>query len=146
MFSSNVRRDKIEIYLHFIWVVYDRHQLITPQIETDMFPIICEMGGRHGVKTLAINGIPDHVHWLVKYSSTTRTCDLVKDAKRVSSAFANGALGNFQWRPTYAAYSVSRYHVRRIINYIARQKEHHAAGTTIDALESNDDNEIPDEA
>ena len=41
----------------------------------------------------------------------------------------NGILGNFRWRPTYAAYSVSRWDVPMIINYIRNQKLHHADKT-----------------
>ncbi len=140
-----MRLDKIEIYIHIIWTTYDRHPLISPEIEADLFPIICEIGERHKVKTLAINGTPDHVHWLTKFSSTTRLCDLVKDAKGASSLAANDILRNFKWRPTYAAFSVSRWNVRQIAEYIARQKEHHAEGTIKLALESMDEAlEIPD--
>jgi REP element-mobilizing transposase RayT len=57
-----------------------------------MFPIIYEIGERHGIKTLAMNGTRDHLHWLTKFSSTTRLCDLVKDAKGASSRFANSKL------------------------------------------------------
>jgi REP element-mobilizing transposase RayT len=134
-----MRRDKIEIYIHIIWTVYDRHPLITPKLEEDLFPIICDIGDRHKVKTLGINGTTDHVHWLTKFSSTTRLCDLVKDAKGASSLFANDVLGNFKWRPTYAAFSVSRWNTRQIAEYIARQKEHHANGTTRARLESDDE-------
>ena len=139
MLPRSVRHDKIEIYIHLIWTVYDRHLLITPAIEADMFPIIYEMGTRHKVKTLALDGMPNHIHWLVKDASTTRTCDLVKDAKGASSAFANGVLGDFKWRPTYAAYSVSRWDVLKITDYIERQKEHHREGTTRKRLESEDE-------
>ena len=139
MILRSVRHDKIEIYVHFIWTVYDRRPLITPAIEDDLFPIIHQMGERHKVKTVALNGVADHIHWLTKYSSTTRTCDLVKDAKGASSAYANGVLGNFKWRPTYAAYSVSRWNMKLIVDYIQRQKEHHDAGSTHSNLESNDD-------
>ena len=132
-----MRYDKIEIYAHLIWTTYDRHPLITPELEADLFPVLCEMVERHGGKTLAVNGVPDHVHMLVKYSSTTRTCDLIKDVKGASSSFLNEQLGDFKWRPTYAAFSVSRWDVNKIANYIARQKEHHAEGTIIEALEAD---------
>ena len=103
-----------------------------------MFPLICNIGESHGVKTLAINGTPDHLHWLTKFSSTTRLCDLVKEAKGASARSAIQELGHFKWRPTYAAFSVSRWNTRQIADYISRQKEHHANGTVKLALESSD--------
>jgi hypothetical protein len=42
---------------------------------------------------------------------------------------------DFKWQGSYAALSVSRWDVRKIANYIARQHEHHVQGTALDALE-----------
>ena len=137
-----MRHDKIEIYIHFIWTTWDRHRWISPELEVDLFPILIALGERHHAKTLAINGVPDHLHWLVKYSSTTRTCDLIKDAKGNSSEWMGNQIEWFKWRPTYAAYSVSRWDVRKICEYIGAQKEHHANGTADRRMESRD--EIPD--
>ena len=140
-----MRKDKVEIYIHVMWTTWNREFLLTPELELDLFPILVGMGERHKVQTLTINGVPDHLHWLVKFSSTTRLCDLVKDAKGTSSLTLNARLGNFKWRPTYAAYSVSRWDVRQLIRYIANQKEHHSQKTADPRLEPGDfaDN-IPD--
>jgi len=134
-----MRHDKVEIYVHLIWTTWERAPWITPELEDEMFPVLCEMVERHGAKMLAVNGVSDHVHLLVKFASTTRLCDLVKDAKGVSSRLANQKLGAFKWRPTYAAFSVSRWNVRDLCGYIARQKEHHANGTLNARLESSDE-------
>jgi putative transposase len=93
---------------------------------------------RHNARVLGINGVADHVHLLVKVSSTTSLCNVVKDAKGVSSRFANERMPTFKWRPTYAAFSVSRWDIPRIRDYIARQKEHHARGTIKPQLESDE--------
>ncbi len=132
-------RDKIEIYLHLIWTTWDREPFITPTIERDLFPILIAMGERHAVKTIALNGNSDHLHWLVKCPSTTRVCDVVKDAKGASSRWANARIVGFRWRPTYAAFSVSRWDVRSLSIYIANQKEHHAQHTTKPEYESEDE-------
>ena len=135
----SVRGDKIEIYVHFIWTTWDRTAWITPESETDLFPIINAVGQDNGVKTLALNGMPDHLHWLVKYSSTTRTCDVAKNVKALSSGWMRNHLEWFKWRPTYAAYSVSRWDTVKIRAYIEAQKEHHLKATTRSGLESEDE-------
>jgi REP element-mobilizing transposase RayT len=132
-----MRHDKIEIYIHLIWTTWDREPFITPELEADIFPIMCEIVERHGAKILAVNGVADHVHLLVKFASITRLCDLVKDVKGVTSRTLNERNVPFKWRPTYAAFSVSRWNVRSLIGYIERQKEHHARGTTVEMLESD---------
>ena len=35
----------------------------------------------------------------------------------------------FKWQGFYGAFTVSRWDVDRIVQYVKRQKEHHAAGT-----------------
>ena len=137
-----MRHDKIEIYIHIMWTTWNREFLLTPAVEADLFPILIAMGERHKAKTLALNGVPDHLHWLVKFSSTTRLCDLVKDAKGTSSQALNERMGNFKWRPTYAAYSVSHWNVRQIADYIGRQKEHHAHKTVKDILEPDENQDF----
>lgn len=132
-----MRHDKIEIYIHLIWTTWDREPLITPTLERDLFPIMCEIAERHGAKMLAVNGVSDHVHLLVKFASTTRLCDLVKDLKGTTSRTVNEREVLFKWRPTYAAFSVSRWNVRALAKYIGHQKEHHQAGTIIDVFESD---------
>ena len=134
-----MRHDKIEVYLHLIWTTWEREPFITPDLEAEMFPIICAMMERHDAKVLGTNGVGDHLHLLVKFSSTTRLCNAVKDAKGASSRFAHQTIAGFKWRPTYAAYSVSYWNVPKILNYIARQKEHHANGTLKPQLESGDE-------
>lgn len=135
-----MRQDKIEVYVHLIWTTWERTHWITPELERLMFPVLCEIANRHNALVLGVNGTGDHVHLLVKFSSTTRLCDLVKDAKGASSRLANDHLGDFtfKWRPTYAAFSVSRWNVRALCAYITRQKEHHAANTTNPHLESDE--------
>ena len=138
-----MRKDKIEVYVHIIWTTFDREQLISPALENDLYPLICGMGERHGARTVAINGMPDHVHWLVKFSSTTQLSALLKDAKGTSSKFAKERLGKFRWRGSYAAFSVSRWNVRSVATYIALQNEHHANGTIKPKLESGWDDDWP---
>ena len=140
----NMRHDKIEIYIHLIWTTWDRTPWLTPDLEAELFAILGAMFKRHNALPILINGVPDHVHCLVKFSSTTLLCDMVKDAKGVSSRWANERLGYFKWRPTYAAFSVSRWDVPLIRDYIANQKEHHGADTTNARLEGSDEDEIWD--
>jgi REP element-mobilizing transposase RayT len=132
-----MRHDKIEVYIHFIWTTWDREPFITPELESGLFPIICAMMERHNARVLGINGVADHLHVLAKFSSTTSLCSAVKDAKGASSRFAHETIVGFKWRPTYAAFSVSRWDVPKILDYIAHQKNHHARGTLKPQLESD---------
>jgi REP element-mobilizing transposase RayT len=92
-----------------------------------------------GCTTLAINGMPDHVHILIKLNMTVSIAEIIKRAKGTSSRLINQhALidDHFQWGRGYGAFSVSRWDTDKIIKYIRCQKEHHQGGYLIEELES----------
>lgn len=91
-----------------------------------------------GCEVLAINGIPDHVHLVVKLKSTIAISLLVKQAKGVSSKFINEQLiknGNFRWRGGFGAFTISRWDLQMVINYVNKQKSHHQEGSYKNELE-----------
>lgn len=91
-----------------------------------------------GCEVLAINGIPDHVHLVVKLKSTIAISLLVKQAKGVSAKFINEQLvmsGNFRWRGGYGAFTISRWDLQMITNYVNNQKPHHQEGSHKKELE-----------
>jgi putative transposase len=82
---------------------------------------------------LAINGMPDHVHLLLKTGAVVDMPNIMKKIKGNSSALLNRMMGEqerFRWQEGYYAASVTPSHVPKIAAYIHGQKEHHAAGTT----------------
>ena len=92
-----------------------------------------------GCTTLAINGMPDHVHLLIKHNTTSTIADVVKRAKGTSSRMINQYVlidDYFQWGKGYGAFSVSRWDTDKIVNYIQCQKEHHQRGYLLEDLES----------
>ena len=77
---------------------------------------------------LAIRGIEDHVHLLVRLPPSLAPATLVKRVKGSSSHAVNHATGihrTFQWQGGYGAFSISKRHVPIAGNYILRQEEHH---------------------
>lgn len=91
------------------------------------------------LNVLALGGVADYLHLLICVASTNRLCDLVKDAKGATSRWATAQGAPFKWRPTYAVFSVLRWDVPKIKDYILCQKAHHADGLTRPALEVSDE-------
>ena len=92
-----------------------------------------------GSTTLAINGMPDHVHLLIKHNTTSTIADIVKRAKGTSSRLINQVNlidDHFQWGKGYGVFAVSRWDTDKIIKYIQNQKTHHQRGYLIEDLES----------
>lgn len=133
-----MRRNKLALYLHVVWATWDRLPLINPEIERRLLRNIESEARKLGCKVLAINCMDDHVHVLLAIPTTVSIADLVKQMKGVSSHFANDELEldyQFKWQGSYGAFTVSRWDVDKIKQYVKRQKEHHIAGELLPEFE-----------
>ena len=104
--------------------------MITPEMERRLYRNIESEVRKIGCTVLALNGMPDHVHLVVSFPTTITVADLVKQVKGVSSHFVNETLkpeSQFKWQGSYGAFTVSRWDLERVIEYVKRQKDHHAA-------------------
>ncbi|HEX6911880.1 MAG TPA: transposase [Longimicrobium sp.] len=86
---------------------------------------------------IALGGIEDHVHVLLRLPATISVAHLVKQMKGSSSHLANHRLlpRGFKWQGGYAASSVSRRALPVVRDYIQRQEEHHREKTTFAGAE-----------
>ena len=129
---------KLVIYLHLIWSIQDGSPVISRNMERPIYRCIVNQINKLGCQVLAINGVMDHIHLVVKMKSTVPISILVKHAKGVCTKFINEELsvsGKFRWRSGYGAFSISRWDVPMIINYVKRQKVHHNVGSILECLE-----------
>lgn len=127
-----MRRNKLEVYVHFVWGTWDRQPMISEKVERRLYRNIFSEAEKLGCKIIAINGVEDHIHILVKMPSTVTMAELMKQVKGVSSNFANEHLfknRKFKWQGGYGAFSVSRWDVDKIVGYVKKQKTHHAEKT-----------------
>ena len=133
-----MRRNKLALFLHLVWATWDRMPLITPNIERRLYRNIESEAQKLGCTVLALNGTEDHIHLLVTIPATTTIANLLKQVKGVSSHFVNETLKpptQFKWQGGYGAFTVSRWDVEKIKEYIRRQKEHHRTGDLVPEIE-----------
>jgi REP element-mobilizing transposase RayT len=129
-----MRRTKVAMFVHLIWGTWDRLPLLTDEIVRDVYRGIRAKCAEFGATIVALGGVEDHVHLVIELPATVALADLVGQVKGASAHLATHRLmpGEFfKWQGSYAAYSVSPNAVPRVADYIARQREHHAAGSTI---------------
>jgi putative transposase len=85
---------------------------------------------RLGCDILALNGMPDHVHVVVKLHASVSYSQFANQIKGVSSALLNDLREEnteiFRWQSGYASFSLSRSHLSRVVAYVDNQKKHHA--------------------
>ena len=125
-----MRNNQIVVFVHLVWNTWDRLPLIRPEFERRLYRYIAAIATEMRCEVIAIGGIEDHIHILLSLPSTVSIAQLVKRMKGASSHFINHevlANGDFRWQGTYSAFSVSRWDVPKLVNYIQTQREHHDA-------------------
>jgi len=70
----------------------------------------------------------NHVHLLCALSRTCNAADLVKELKRSSSLWVKSKghePRDFAWQNGYGIFSIGFSQIESVMDYIARQEEHH---------------------
>ena len=121
-----------KIYLHVIFAVKGRQNLISIKWEDELFSYITGIIKNKGQKLIRINGVADHVHLLLGIKPDLALSDLIRDIKSNSSRFINEKewiKGKFEWQQGFGAFSLGHSQLTSAINYIDNQKEHHRKST-----------------
>jgi putative transposase len=141
-------RAKVEVYIHIVWATKLRAALISPALEPAVHKSIKKEAESLGCIAYAVNGMPDHVHLVVRLPSTISIAHLLKSVKGSTSRFINTHYRSddyFRWQERYGAFSISRSHLRRVIEYVKAQKERHESGDTWPEWEEIEQEALQDE-
>jgi REP element-mobilizing transposase RayT len=114
--------------LHIIFSTKNRSDLITAEIESNLFAYMTGIIKNCDSKLLAINGTTNHVHLLVSLSKNWAIAPLLENLKKDSSRWIKSQgsqFRDFYWQTGYGAFSVGESTAQAVKFYIARQKEHH---------------------
>jgi REP element-mobilizing transposase RayT len=107
---------------HLVFSTKDRPPLITGEIRAELFAYLGGLVRESKGKTMAVNGMPDHVHLLV----VSPPAEAMRFVKANSSKWVTERFGiPFAWQTGYGAFSVSRSGVPNVVKYIAEQEAHH---------------------
>lgn len=79
-----------QIYIQYVFAVKGRGNFILPAFQDELYKYIAGIVTGKEQKSLAVNGMPDHVHVLVGLKPVMRISDLIRDIKNNSSNFING--------------------------------------------------------
>lgn len=121
-----------QIYLHIIFAVKGRESVIGVKWEEELYKYITGIVQNKGNKMLAINGMPDHIHFVIGYNPNVKIPDLVREIKKASNKFIKEkkfVRSNFQWQEGYGVFSYSKSGLDSVIKYVRNQKEHHRKKT-----------------
>jgi REP element-mobilizing transposase RayT len=140
-----MRRSKVEIYLHLVWATWEREAWLAGDVERAVYRCVQGEARDLGCDVLALGGMPDHVHLLVKTPSTVSAAVLTKQIKGVSSRLVKDQLTpgeGFGWQEGYGVFSVSPAHVTRVKAYVRDQEHHHATNQLWQEWEETDEEAV----
>ena len=126
-----MRTPYTQLYLHLTWSTWDRLPLITKIIQSRLYASIANKCRQLKCEPLAIGGMEDHVHLLVRLHPTVAIATLVKEVKGTSSHLVTHELTPdefFKWQGGYGAFTIRKDDVPRLKDYIENQELHHAEG------------------
>lgn len=115
-------------YYHAVFSTKHRRPIIDPSIEERLYPFIGGIVRDLRCSLLSNNGVPDHVHLLIRFRADLSISDLMQQVKARSSKWVNEEFtdrSRFAWQEGYGGFTVSRSSVDAVVSYIANQKEHH---------------------
>ena len=114
--------------MHCVFSTKERKPLITPELQTRLFPYIGGIARKNKMKLISAGGVEDHVHLLISLPKTldiAHAMQLIKggSSKWIHEEFADHRL--FEWQEGYGAFSIGISEVERTVKYINNQAEHH---------------------
>ena len=104
--------------------------MIGQQWEQELFAYISGIVENCQGRLLAINGIADHIHLLVRLGANMAFADFMRELKAGSSRWIRQRHNpKFSWQRRYGAFTVSESAAGTVKKYIQNQKAHHGVQT-----------------
>lgn len=116
-------------FYHTVFSTKQRIPLITPELEASLYPFIGGILRDERCTLLAVGGMPDHIHLLIRYRADLSHSDMLRHIKSRSTQWIHETFADqrgFAWQEGYGGFTVSKSAVPDVKAYIERQKEHHA--------------------
>jgi len=117
-----------QIYIQVVFAVKGRDCLIHSEWEERLYQYITGIVRSKEQKMLAINGMPNHIHFFIGMKPGCCLSDLVREVKKSSNEFVNDnrlSKFNFSWQEGYGAFSYSHSQIDLVAKYVLNQKAHH---------------------
>jgi len=126
-----------KIYYHIVFSTKGREQLISPQIEDELYKYITGIISSEEGFVYAIGGTSDHLHILCSFSCKKSISEMLQRIKGHSSKWMNSKQGNgklFKWQSGYGLFTVSHSQIDQVKKYVANQHIHHKTMSFKDEL------------
>lgn len=117
----------VKILAHIVFSTKDRVDLISHEMEAELFKYITGIVKGNGGRLIIVNGTANHIHLLISIGRID-IGELIGHIKRDSSLWVKRRFprsGKFYWQRGYGAFSIGQSQVGAVSEYIRNQKTHH---------------------
>lgn len=117
-----------QLLYHLVFSTKHREAFIHPGLRDELYPYMATLVRQERGHLLAIGGMPDHVHLLVRLKPVTPLPDFLRAVKAGSSAWVRARASfppGFGWQDGYGAFTVSESAAPSVCRYIDQQERHH---------------------
>jgi putative transposase len=132
------------LHYHLMWATQNREPTITLEREKMFYGVLYNKGKELGLKIHAAGNVEDHVHVVISIPPKVAVADCVRHLKGASAFAINhmpGSNGQFKWQGGYGALSVGENSLETVMEYAAKQKEHHRQNRLIEGYERTGEEE-----
>ncbi|MEM6690003.1 MAG: IS200/IS605 family transposase [Planctomycetota bacterium] len=117
-----------QLLYHFVFSTKNRKPYLQPETQAKIFEYLGGTIRGLDAVPIRVGGWIDHVHLLVKLSTSHCVADFMRELKSSTSRKFNeesGMTHKFGWQDGYGAFTVSPSKKQSVIQYIENQAEHH---------------------
>ena len=130
------------LYYHIVWATKDRRPLLVPEIESIVHSMLREKARKLDPTVYTVGGVADHVHLVATIPPKLAVATFVGQVKGATATQFNKLnhyAGSVYWQREYGAFTFDQKRLHQVVDYVLRQKEHHANGNLIPVLERYED-------
>ena len=127
-----------QLFYHIVWATKNRAPLITDDNTPMIYGFLRSKAIGLGATLFALNGMADHVHMVAAIPPSMAVAKFIGQVKAVASTKFNKSGISQQplvWQDEYGIFSFDGKRLPNYVNYVDRQKEHHAQKAVIPVLE-----------
>ncbi|MBQ9465550.1 MAG: transposase [Muribaculaceae bacterium] len=126
------------LYYHLVIRTKNSKMTITDSFKGELYSYMAGIIVKRGCRPVIINGMGNHIHFLIEVTPTICFSDIVHDLKLGATHYIKTHREKYPmfegWGREYAVFSCSASDRSRIISYIKNQEEHHAGLNAEDEL------------
>jgi len=128
-------------YYHIVICTKNRQMTINDEHKQDLYRYLNGVIKKNYGQVKIINGMPDHIHILVKFDRVVNLSDVVHNVKLGGNYYMRKLKPEWfplfqRWATEFASFSCSAHDQEKIMKYIARQESHHQQHSLTDELKS----------